>query len=345
MRIGKRSIGKNQSVFIIAEAGVNHNGRLDIAKKLVDVAKIAGADAIKFQTFKAENLVTNNAEMADYQIENTKEKKSQFDMLKNLELAYDDFKVLKKYCDQKEIIFLSTPHTFDAIDFLDDLVPAYKIGSGDLTNSPALKIIAKKGKPVILGTGMSTLHEVKLAIDAIKSQGNEQIIIMHCTTNYPSTPEEVNLRAMVTMQKEFDIVVGYSDHTLGTMTAAIATALGAKVIEKHFTLDKNLPGPDHKASIEPDELTKMIKEIRSVEKILGNSTKEPTESEKKIMKLVRKSIVAGQDIDKGSVINENMIVIKRPGTGVSPTNLHKIVGKKAKKNILKDKIFQLDMVE
>ena len=345
IKIGNKIIGHNQPCFVIAEAGINHNGNLQLAKKLIDMAVKAGADAVKFQTFKAENLATKAANMTDYQIKNIGKEKSQLDMLKNLEIAYGNFRVLKDYCDKKDIIFLSTPHSFDAIDFLENLVPAYKFGSGDIANIPALKHAAERGKPIILGTGMSTLDEVKDAVNAIKSKGNEQIVVLHCTTNYPCPFREVNLRSMITMQKELDCIVGYSDHTLGILVPIVATALGATVIEKHFTIDKSLPGPDHKASLEPDELKKMIVEIKKTEKVLGRLDKRPTESEKEIMKFVRKSIIAKKGIEKGSVINEDKIIIKRPGTGLKPSDLDKIIGKKANRRILKDEVFQLDMVE
>jgi len=283
IKLISRYIGGNEPCFVIAEAGVNHNGKIELAKKLVDAAAKAKADAVKFQTFKADLVVTKEADLASYAERNIGQKISQLDMLKHVELAYNDFAIIKQYCDKKNIIFLSTPHSFDAIDFLEDLVPAYKFGSGDITNTPALKRAAKKGKPIILGTGMSTLDEVRYAINAIKSEGNEQIIVLHCTTNYPCPMAEVNLRAMITMQQELDCLVGYSDHTLGISVPIIAAAMGATVIEKHFTIDKSLPGPDHKASLEPDELKSMIKEIRKTGKILGSFDKKPTKSEKKIM--------------------------------------------------------------
>ena len=345
LKISNKFIGEKQPIFIIAEAGVNHNGRLKQAKKLVDIASEAGADAVKFQTFKAENLVTANLELADYVKKNIGKNLGQQEMIKSLELSYNDFRTLKNYCDKKEIIFLSTPHSFDAIDFLEDLVPTYKFGSGDITNIPALKHAAKKGKPIILSTGMSTLNEINDAITAIKSEGNDQIVALHCTTNYPCPLDEVNLRAMITMQRKLDCLIGYSDHTTVITTSIIAAALGAVVIEKHFTIDKNLPGPDHKASLEPKELLHMIKEIRNAEKILGSYDKKPVMSEKKIMNLVRKSIVAKKNIEKGSIITDDMIIIKRPGTGLKPVDIYKVVGRKAKRNIVKDESFQLEMVE
>jgi N-acetylneuraminate synthase/N,N'-diacetyllegionaminate synthase len=345
IKIGSKIIGENKPTFIIAEAGVNHNGDIRKAKKLVDAAKKAGADAVKFQTFKAENLVTETADMADYQIKNIGKKETQLQMLKKLELSHEDFHELKKYCDKKKIIFLSTPHSYDAIDFLEKIVPAYKFGSGDLTNIPSLTYTAKKGKPMILGTGMATIEEVKQAVNTIKQKGNNQIIALHCTTNYPTPFEETNLNAIKTMKEKLDCIIGYSDHTLGTIASIIAVSIGAKVIEKHFTLDKKLPGPDHKASLDPEELTEMIKEIRNTEKILGKSDKKPTEKEKQIMKLVRKSVVAKEDIKRGTRIRESMLIIKRPGTGIPPYKTDKIIGKKAKKDIKQDEILKFDMVE
>ncbi len=345
LKISNRLIGEGQPVFIIAEAGVNHNGDLKLAKKLVDNAKKVCANAIKFQTFKAENVVIKNVDMASYQIKNIVQKKSQQVMLKDLELSFKDFIDLKDYCDQKKIIFLSTPHSFDAIDFLEDLVPAYKIGSGDITNIPTLRYIARKNKPIILGTGMSTLKEVEYAVEAIISEGNEKIIALHCTTSYPCPIEDANLNVIKTMKNNLDCLVGYSDHTLGSLASIIAVSLGAVVIEKHFTIDKNLPGPDHKASLEPDEFANMVKEIRTVEKALGCKNKKPTEEEKKIMKFVRKSIVARKDIENGSIITNDMIIFKRPGIGIKPYEFNKIIGKKALKKIKKDEIIQIDMVE
>lgn len=345
IQIGKKRIGESQPCFIIAEAGVNHNGKLEQAKKLVDVAVDAGADAVKFQVFKPKGVTTKTAGIAEYAEKNIGKEMAQIDLLKNLALPYENFKTLKKYCDDRNIIFLATPHSFDAIDFLEELVPAYKFGSGDITNIPALKHAAKKGKPIILGTGMSTIKEVKNAINVIKSEGNNQIIALHCTTSYPCPLEEVNLRAMQKMQNELDCFIGYSDHTLGITVPIAATAMGATVIEKHFTISKKLPGPDHKASLEPNELKEMVKAIRDTEKILGSYEKKPTKSEEKIMRLTRKSIVANQDILKGSSINKNMVAIKRPGTGLNPSYIDWIIGKKAKRDIRKNEIFDLKMVE
>lgn len=331
IKIANKSVGKNREIFIIAEAGINHNGKLRIAKKLVEAAVDAKADAVKFQTFKSEGVVT--------------EKLNQSELIRSFELKYNDFIILKEYCDKKNIIFLSTPHSFDAIDFLDDLVPAFKFGSGDLTNIPALQHAAKKGKPMILGTGMATLKEVKEAVEVIKKSDNNQTVALHCTTSYPCPFEEVNMNAMKTMQKNLDCLVGYSDHTIDITASLMAATLGAVIIEKHFTLDRKMPGPDQKASIEPFELKKMIEEIRNIKKALGSPNKKPTESERKIIDIVRRSIVAKKEIKKGTTITKDIIDIKRPGTGLKPAQLNEILGKKANRYIPKDELIQKCMVD
>ncbi|MFA5743023.1 MAG: N-acetylneuraminate synthase family protein [Candidatus Paceibacterota bacterium] len=364
IKIGNRLVGDGQPCFIIAEAGVNHNGSLDLAKKLIDAAKEAGADAVKFQTFKTEGVMIENVPMAEYQKKNTGKKETMFQMVKRLELDYNSFVELKKYCDQKGILFLSTPHSEDAIDFLDQLIPAFKTGSGDLTNFPALEKIAQKGKPTILSTGMATLDEVGEGIEAIKSQGNNEIILLHCTTNYPCPIEDVNLRAMFALSKKFNLLTGYSDHTQGINVSLAAVALGACVIEKHFTTDKNLPGPDHKASVDPKELKAMVMGIRNIEnrlakgdspddivreldiiEALGDGVKNPTPSELEIAKLARKSIVAAVDISKGEIIGMSMLAIKRPGTGIKPKYLSRIIGIVSKENIKKDELITWEKVQ
>jgi len=345
MKIGKRKIGENHPAFIIAEAGVNHNGEISQAKKLVDAAADSGADAVKFQTYTSEEVTTKSATSADYAQKNLKNNLTQLQLLKKYELTFEDFHTIKDYCDQQNIIFLSTPHSFDAIDFLEPLVPAYKFGSGDLTNHPTLKYAAKKNKPIILGTGMSTLEEVKKAIKEIYSTGNKQVIALHCTTSYPCPLEEANLQAITTMKKKLNCLIGFSDHTTSLIPPIIATALGVKVIEKHFTLDRKFTGPDHKASIEPDELTKMIQYIKETEKILGSYEKKPTTSEEKIKLIVRKSIIANTDIKPGLKFTENMLTIKRPCNGLPPSEIKKIIGKKAKTYIKKDTPIQKNMVE
>jgi N-acetylneuraminate synthase len=342
MKIKYKEIGKE--CFIIAEAGVNHNGSLETAKKLVDAAVSAKADAVKFQTYKSEEIVTDTADMAEYQKKNIGKKESQYQMLKQLELKFEDFKELKKYCDKKGIIFLSTPHTFSAVDFLNPLVPAFKISSPDLNNTPFLEIIAQKGKPIILSTGMSTMEEIKRAVQTIENQGNKQIILLHCTTDYPCPLNDVNLKAMEKM-KELGYLVGYSDHTEGILVSVMAVAMGAVVIEKHMTIDKKLTGPDHIASSEPWEFEEMVTAIRDTQKALGSEIKKPSKNEEKIKKILRKSIVAGVDIPKGDVITRDMLIIKRPGTGIPPYEIKNITGKKTKNNIKKDQLLEYNMLQ
>ena len=328
-------------VFIIAEAGVNHNGRLDLAYQLIDVAKDAGADAVKFQTFKAENVVSKLADKAEYQKKTTGSDKSQLEMVKKLELSFGDFVKLKKYCDKKGIMFLSTPFDHQSIDFLYDLVDIYKIPSGGITNYPYLKHIAAKNKSIIMSTGMANLGEIEEAINTIRSVNSQaQISLLHCTTNYPTSYEEVNLKAMQTLAAAFQLPVGYSDHTLGIEVPVAAVAMGAKIIEKHFTLDKNLPGPDHKASLEPGELKEMVKAIRNIEKALGDGIKKPNISEIEIMKVARRSLIATRDIRAGEVIKESDIAIKRPGTGILPKFKDIIIGMKLINDIRQDEPFR-----
>ncbi len=328
-------------VFIIAEAGVNHNGRLYLAYQLIDVAKDAGADAVKFQTFKAESVVSRLADKAEYQKKTTGSDKSQLEMIKKLEISFDDFIKLKKYCDKKGIIFLSTPFDHQSIDFLYDLVDIYKIPSGEIINYPYLKHIAAKNKPIIMSTGMANLGEVEEAINAIRSvNSNANISILHCTTNYPIPYEEVNLKAMQTLAATFKLPVGYSDHTLGIEVPVAAVAMGAKVIEKHFTLDKNLSGPDHKTSLAPNELKKMVKAIRNIEKALGDGIKKPNKSEIEIMKVARRSLIATRDIRAGEIIKESDIAIKRPGMGILPKFKEIIIGIKLINGIRQDEPFK-----
>lgn len=344
IKIGNKLIGEKEPCFIIAEAGVNHNGNFDLAKKLINVAKKAGVDAVKFQTFKSEEIVTLDASQAKYQVENTGKRESQYTMLKRLELSYSNFRELKEYCDKEKIIFLSTPHSCkEDVDLVAELSPAIKIGSGDLTNLSILKYIAGKNLPIILSTGMGNLEEIKEAVDVILSF-NQELILLHCTTNYPTPFNQVNLKAMLTMAKEFNLPVGYSDHTEGINVSLAAVALGARVIEKHFTLDKNLPGPDHKASLEPKELEEMVKAIRNTERALGNGIKGPTRSEKKVRRVVRKSVIAKVNIPEGTKITKNMLIIKRPGTGIKPKYVSKVIGRRAEKNIKKDELITWDII-
>ena len=328
-------------VLIIAEAGVNHNGSLDLAYKMVDAAKRASVDCIKFQTFKSQNLVSKNASKADYQKENTGDG-TQIEMLKKLELTYADFSGLKDYCDKVGIRFISTPFDLESIRFLDSLdIPFWKIPSGEITNYPYLKAIAKTGRPVILSTGMSTIYDIQQALDVLTRNGTTDIKLLHCNTEYPTPYEDVNLNAMKTIHDAFGCEVGYSDHTKGIEIPIAAVAMGATIIEKHFTLDNNMEGPDHKASLEPDELSEMVKCIRNIEKAFGNGIKEPSESEKKNINIVRKSIVAKIDIKKGDILTEDNITVKRPGTGVSPMRWNAVIGTRAIKDFNEDDLIEI----
>lgn len=330
------------SVFVIAEAGVNHNGSLELAKKLVNAAKDAGADCVKFQTFVSKNIVSKNAVKAEYQKQQTEPEESQHDMLKKLELSFDEFVELNEYCKSKSIEFMSTAFDFDSIDFLDSLeMGTWKIPSGDITNLPYLIKIAKLNKPVILSTGMSTLEDIRSAIKALKENGAEELTVLHCTTEYPTPFEDVNLRAMNTIKEEFGVKVGYSDHTKGIEVPIAAVALGATVIEKHFTLDRNMEGPDHKASLEPNELKAMVDSIRHIELALGNGMKQPAESEKKNMAVARKSIIASKEIKSGEIFTEENLTVKRPGDGISPMRWFDIMGKPAPRDFEEDELIEL----
>jgi N,N'-diacetyllegionaminate synthase len=329
------------SVFIIAEAGVNHNGSIDLAKKLIDVASAAGANAVKFQTFKADNLATKKAQKAMYQKETTDKNESQFDMLKKLELNIETHKELISYCSNKKIIFLSSPFDHESIDFLNDLgLEILKIPSGEITNLPYLKHIGKLNKKIILSTGMSNIDEVKNALNILINSGTKKnnITVLHANTDYPTSMEDVNLRAMLTIGKQLNINFGYSDHTLGIEVDIAAVAMGASCIEKHFTLDRNLEGPDHKASLEPSQLKAMVKAIRNIELALGSSIKKPSKSELQNMKIVRKSIVTKTVIKKGEILSEKNLTTKRPGIGKSPMKWDEIVGTRATKDYNEDEL-------
>ena len=330
------------SIKIIAEAGVNHNGSIEIAKRLVDKAKDAGADYVKFQTFKTEKIVSKNAKKAYYQTVNTKNDDSQFSMLKKLELGYEDFTELKRYCEQKGIIFLSSAFDFDSIDFLDHIgVKEWKIPSGEITNLPYLEKIARLHKPVIISTGMATLQEIGNAVKILKKNGASEITILHCTSEYPAPLDDVNLLCLRSMKKKFNVPIGYSDHTQGIEIALAAAALGAVVLEKHFTLDRTMDGPDHKASIEVQELKVLVDGVRKIERALGNGIKQPSPSERKNISIVRKSIVAACDIKAGEIFTDKNLACKRPGDGISPMNWYSVLGKKAKYDFAEDELIKL----
>lgn len=330
-----------KKVYIIAEAGVNHNGSVAIAKKLIDVASECGADAVKFQTFKTENIVSLNAQKADYQKQTTDRYESQFEMIKKLELDYNVHQDLINYANSKNIKFLSTPFDLESIELLDLLeLDTFKIPSGEITNLPYLEKIGRLNKKIILSTGMSTLGEIEFALKILINNGTSRnnITVLHANTEYPTPVEDVNLKAMITIGKAFDIKYGYSDHTLGIEVPIAATALGASIIEKHFTLDKMMEGPDHKASLEPRELKKMVESIRNIEKALGSPIKKPTDSEFKNISAARKSIVALRAIKKGEVFSEKNISIKRPGNGISPMRWYEVINSKALKSYDKDEL-------
>lgn len=331
-------------IFIVAEAGVNHNGRIELAKKMVDVALKAGANAIKFQTFRAEKVISRFAPKAAYQKKSTGKNESQLDMVKKLQLNPEAQKDLLCYCRKRGICFISSPFDLESIDLLKDLrIPIIKIPSGEITNLPYLRKIGGLKKKVIMSTGLSNLKEIKEALSILTLAGTKKknITVMHCNTEYPTPFEDANLRAMLVIKDAFGVNVGYSDHTLGIEAPIAAVALGASVIEKHFTLDKNMEGPDHKASLEPDELRIMVKMIRNIEKALGCGIKKISKSEKKNKDIVRKSIVAARPISRGQVFNEENIAVKRPGNGISPMLWDIVIGRNAKRNFKEDELIRL----
>lgn len=333
--------------LIIAEAGVNHNGSIDIARQLVDKAVEAGVDIIKFQTFKSEKLVSKSARQAEYQKKNigTKSDDSQLSMLKKLELSEQDHVELMAYCKQKGIKFFSTAFDMNSIEYLHSLnLGLWKIPSGEVTNYPFLKRIASYNEKTILSTGMCDLQDVRAAVDALYKNGlsKENLTLLHCNTEYPTPFEDVNLKAMDALRKEFGVEVGYSDHTKGIEVPIAAVALGATVIEKHFTLDRNMEGPDHKASLEPDELKAMVSAIRNIEKAVGgDGTKHVSESERKNITIARKSIIAARDIKKGELLTEENMTVKRPGTGISPMRWEEVIGTKAIRNFAEEDLIEI----
>jgi N,N'-diacetyllegionaminate synthase len=334
---------KNPHTLIIAEAGVNHNGSMELAKKLIDVAALAGADYVKFQTFKAENLVTQTADKADYQKELMDESETQFEMIKRLELDKSAHVELISYCKQKNIQFLSTAFDIESIDLLSELdIPFYKIPSGEITNLPYLRYVGGMEKPIIMSTGMCTLDEIRTALNILLEVGSkkDQITILHCNTEYPTPFEDVNLKAMLTIRDELGVSVGYSDHTLGIDIPIAAVAMGAAVIEKHFTLDRKLPGPDHKASLNPKELKAMVNGIQNIEKSLGDGIKVPSPSEQKNISVARKSIVARKYIKKGEFFTNDNLTVKRPGSGISPMDWDKVIGKRAERDYRRDTLIE-----
>jgi N,N'-diacetyllegionaminate synthase len=335
-----------KSVFIIAEAGVNHNGQLDLAILLANKAKEIGADCVKFQTFKTENIVTKTSPKANYQLQVTDSKESQFDMLKKLELSKDHFLTIKKHCESIGIRFLSTPYNFEDADLLNDIgVDAFKIASGQLVELPFLKYVAKFKKQMIISTGMANIGEVFDAVEAIRNEGNEDIVVLQCNTDYPSKIEDTNINAMCTMREVLNVAVGYSDHVPNNYACYAAVALGATVIEKHFTLDKKMEGPDHSSSLEPNEFLELINGVRNIEKCLGNGVKKPSAAEVKNTYGMRRSLVAKLALDKGTVLKHEHFGFKRPASGLSPNKIDDLIGKKLLKAIDSDESFQLGHIE
>lgn len=327
--------------LIIAEAGVNHNGDISIAKKMIEAAKEAGADIVKFQTGLAENNISKFAKKADYQVEQTGADESQFEMVKKLCLKYDDYIILKEYCDRVGIQFLSTPFDPESVRFLDKLQPFFKVPSGEITNYPYLVEIAKMRKDIIMSTGMCTLEEIHTCIDLLRENGSGEISLLHCNTEYPTPYEDVNLNAMLTIRDEFGCRFGYSDHTMGIEIPIAAVAMGASIIEKHFTLDRNMDGPDQKSSIEPDQLKQMVTAIRHIEIAAGDGVKRPSKSEMKNIEIVRKSIVASKRIKKGELLTSENIAAKRPGTGISAMRWNEVIGTKAIHDYEEDEMIEL----
>ncbi|MEG0752027.1 MAG: N-acetylneuraminate synthase [Oscillospiraceae bacterium] len=329
-------------VFVIAEAGVNHNGDLNLAKKLVDAAVAAKADAVKFQTFIPERVVSTFAKKADYQIETTGDEESQLDMIRKLYLDFDDFRELFSYCRKKGIMFLSTPFDIDSLDFLMSIgMPIIKVPSGEVTNLPLLLAVAKKGKPVIMSTGMCEMDEIDYARRELLENGVPELTILHCNTEYPTPFEDANLKAMLDIRNRFGEAVGYSDHTLGIEAPIAAVALGASVIEKHFTLDRTMVGPDHSCSLEPDELAALVSAIRNIELALGSGVKTVSRSERKNKNIARKSIVAARRISAGDTLTEDDLDVKRPGGGVSPTLWFDVIGTVAIRDFEPDELIEL----
>jgi len=334
VQLGKRVIGVGRRVFIIAEAGVNHNGDMELARQLVDAAAAAGADAVKFQTFKAEKVVGSSARQARYQVKNTGVEESQLAMIRRLELDADRTALLREYCTRVGIEFLSTPFDEESADLLESLdVPAFKVGSGELTNHPFLSYLAGKGLPLLVSTGMANMKETEIAVAAIKEAGGRELCLLHCVSAYPAPPGESNLRAMTELRREFGVPVGWSDHTLGLHITVAAVALGASVVEKHFTLDRKLPGPDHAASLEPEELAALVCQVREVESALGDGVKQCMPSERDTAAVARRSVHAAIDLATGHVLDAGDFQLLRPGTGIGANEIERLVGRKTLRRI------------
>ncbi len=346
IRIGSRDVGPGAPCFVIAEAGVNHNGDVARAKHLIDVAAESGADAVKFQTFLSHKLTSAAAPKAAYQRVTTSADESQLEMVRRLELPFEAFRELREHARAKDILFLSTPFDTESVDFLVSLdLPALKVPSGELTNMPFLEHLARTGKPLIVSTGMADLDEVEIAVQVVRKAGGNDIVLLHCVSNYPASAASVNLRAVGAMEAKFQVPVGYSDHTLGLEIALAAAALGACVIEKHFTLSRDLPGPDHKASLEPAELKALVAGIRNVQSALGDGVKQPAEEERDTRAAARRSLVAARDLAPGTVLERDAITILRPGTGLPPSQFQNVIGRKTRVAIAAGTPLTADMLD
>jgi N-acetylneuraminate synthase len=340
-----RPIGPGRPCFLIAEAGVNHNGSLDLALRLVDAAADAEADAVKFQTFRAERLATRAAPKADYQLRRTGTEESQLEMLRRLELSAEAHRRLADHCRWRRLHFLSTPFDEESADLLAGLgVPLFKVPSGEITNLPLLAHVAAKGVGMIVSTGMACLGEVEAAVRTVRAHGDPALALLHCVSDYPADPADCNLRAMLTLQTAFGVPVGFSDHTRGAEVALAAVALGACILEKHFTLDRALPGPDHQASLEPGELADLVRGVRTVESALGHGRKEPTPAEARTAAVARKSLVASRDLRAGTVLTPEMITARRPGTGLSPALRDHLAGRRLRTDLEEGTVFTLEML-
>ena len=345
VRIGSRPVGAGHPCFVIAEAGVNHDGQLELARQLVDAAVSAGADAVKFQTFDPDQLATAEAPKAAYQVRAGSDFESQLEMLRKLTLSKDDHEALAGYCESRRILFLSTPFDDGSADLLYAMgLAAFKISSGDLTNLPFLERVAGFGRPVLLSTGMATESEVADAVTAIGRTGNTELALLHCVSNYPARPADVNLRAMDTLAKRFSVPVGFSDHTMGLDVALAAVALGACVLEKHLTLDRRRPGPDHQASLEPHEFAQLMLGVRHIEAAMGHGRKEPAASELEVARVARKSVVAAQDLPAGTVLTDALLAVRRPGTGLPPSQRRALIGRRTARAIAAGALLAEDML-
>ncbi|MEX2681494.1 MAG: N-acetylneuraminate synthase [Candidatus Sigynarchaeota archaeon] len=347
IQINNKIIGGTHPVFFIAEAGVNHNGDVELAKKMVDVAVEAKADAIKFQTYKTEGVMIRKTPKAAYQVDDTHPDENFFDMAKKIELPFEIYKELKNYCEKKNIIFLSTPFCFDSADYLEKIgVAAFKISSGDFVNYPFLEHVIKKGKPMLISSGTASIEEVRETMNFVHSRHCEKIVLFHCTSSYPTPYEDVNLNVIESYLKEFPgIPIGFSDHSIGTLAGALAVAKGAKVIEKHFTMDKKLIGPDHKASLDPPELKAYIENIRLAERMMGSAVKKMTDVEKNVREIARKSVVSKVNLKKGTLLSTNNITVKRPGTGIPAKFFDQVIGKRLKNDVDADSIITWNDIE